>query len=216
MTGTGQDLGLPYMGWEGRDARDAGRSHPFSPPLSFPGTNRHPHPLAAQIFNLMKFDSYARFVKSPLYQECLLAEAEGRPLREPGSSRLGSPDTSRKVRTGWQEAGRGLRTVSGSSPAVDPHAGLGPCSALESSLYLQKPKLKPGKSLPLGVEELGQLPLAEGPCGRPLRKSFRRGEAGSRNGVARKFGSILGTPPSPYLTHTICKKAKPKLQKVGS
>lgn len=55
--------------------------------------------MAAQIFNLMKFDSYARFVKSPLYQECLMAEAEGRPLREPGSSRLGSPDTARKVRT---------------------------------------------------------------------------------------------------------------------
>ncbi|KAM4869989.1 regulator of G-protein signaling 14 [Urocitellus parryii] len=86
-----------------------------------------------QIFNLMKFDSYARFVKSPLYRECLLAEAEGRPLREPGSSRLGSPDTTRK-----------------------------------------KPKLKPGKSLPLGVEELGHLPLAEGPGGRPLRKSFRK------------------------------------------
>nr|XP_017530528.2 regulator of G-protein signaling 14 isoform X2 [Manis javanica] len=86
-----------------------------------------------QIFNLMKFDSYARFVKSPLYRECLLAEAEGRPLREPGSSRQGSPDATRK-----------------------------------------KPKLKPGKSLPLGVEELGQLPPAEGPGGRPLRKSFRR------------------------------------------
>ncbi|KAI4569686.1 hypothetical protein MJT46_006980 [Ovis ammon polii x Ovis aries] len=87
-----------------------------------------------QIFNLMKFDSYARFVKSPLYRECLLAEAEGRPLREPGSWRPGSPDTTRK-----------------------------------------KPKLKPGKSLPLGVEELGQLPPAEG---RPLRKSFRRELAG--------------------------------------
>ncbi|XP_072257097.1 regulator of G-protein signaling 14 [Pyxicephalus adspersus] len=33
-----------------------------------------------QIFNLMKFDSYARFVKSPLYQECMLSEVEGRPL----------------------------------------------------------------------------------------------------------------------------------------
>ncbi|XFF79560.1 hypothetical protein AB1E18_005779 [Capra hircus] len=87
-----------------------------------------------QIFNLMKFDSYARFVKSPLYRECLLAEAEGRPLREPGSWRPGSPDATRK-----------------------------------------KPKLKPGKSLPLGVEELGQLPPAEG---RPLRKSFRRELAG--------------------------------------
>lgn len=91
-----------------------------------------------QIFNLMKFDSYARFVKSPLYRQCLLAEAEGRPLPEPGSSRLGSPDATRK-----------------------------------------KPKLKPGNSLPLGVEELGQLPPVEGPGGRQLRKSFRRELAGT-------------------------------------
>nr|AAB92614.1 regulator of G protein signaling RGS14 [Homo sapiens] len=98
-----------------------------------------------QIFNLMKFDSYARFVKSPLYRECLLAEAEGRPLREPGSSRLGSPDATRK-----------------------------------------KPKLKPGKSLPLGVEELGQLPPVEGPGGRPLRKSFRRELGGTANAALRR------------------------------
>lgn len=51
-------------------------------------------------------------------------------------------------------------------------------------LHLQKPKLKPGKSLPLGVEELGQLPPAEGPGGRPLRKSFRRGESWSWPGDA--------------------------------
>ncbi|XP_063042554.1 regulator of G-protein signaling 12 [Engraulis encrasicolus] len=36
-----------------------------------------------QIFNLMKFDSYARFLKSTLYQECMLAEVEGRPLPDP-------------------------------------------------------------------------------------------------------------------------------------
>ncbi|KAM7141027.1 regulator of G-protein signaling 14 isoform 4-T4 [Molossus nigricans] len=96
-----------------------------------------------QIFNLMKFDSYARFVKSPLYRECLLAEAEGRPLPDPGSSRLGSPDATRK-----------------------------------------KPKLKSGKSLPLGVEELGQLPPSEGPGGRPLRKSFRRELAGTGANLA--------------------------------
>uniref|UniRef100_H0XF73 Regulator of G-protein signaling 14 n=1 Tax=Otolemur garnettii TaxID=30611 RepID=H0XF73_OTOGA len=96
-----------------------------------------------QIFNLMKFDSYARFVKSPLYRECLLAEAEGRPLRKPSSSHLGSPDSTRK-----------------------------------------KPKLKPGKSLPLGVEELGQLPPAEGPAGRQLRKSFRRELAGGATNSA--------------------------------
>ncbi|KAM4612363.1 regulator of G-protein signaling 12 [Polymixia lowei] len=36
-----------------------------------------------QIFNLMKFDSYSRFLKSSLYQECRLAEVEGRPLPDP-------------------------------------------------------------------------------------------------------------------------------------
>ncbi|XP_028657550.2 regulator of G-protein signaling 12b isoform X1 [Erpetoichthys calabaricus] len=36
-----------------------------------------------QIFNLMKFDSYTRFLKSPLYQECMVAEVEGRPLPDP-------------------------------------------------------------------------------------------------------------------------------------
>ncbi|XP_036703532.1 regulator of G-protein signaling 14 isoform X2 [Balaenoptera musculus] len=110
-----------------------------------------------QIFNLMKFDSYARFVKSPLYRECLLAEAEGRPLREPSSSRLGSPDATRK-----------------------------------------KPKLKPGKSLPLGVEELGQLPPAEGPGGRPLRMSFRRelGGGASNSALRRESQGSLNSSAS--------------------
>ncbi|KAG7486405.1 regulator of G-protein signaling 12 isoform X1 [Solea senegalensis] len=36
-----------------------------------------------QIFNLMKFDSYTRFLKSFLYQECMLTEVEGRPLPDP-------------------------------------------------------------------------------------------------------------------------------------
>ncbi|XP_056303036.1 regulator of G-protein signaling 14 isoform X1 [Danio aesculapii] len=33
-----------------------------------------------QIFKLMKFDSYTRFVRSQLYQSCMLANVEGRPL----------------------------------------------------------------------------------------------------------------------------------------
>ncbi|KAL7976395.1 hypothetical protein Chor_015459 [Crotalus horridus] len=36
-----------------------------------------------EIFNLMKFDSYTRFLKSPFYQECVLAEVEGRPVPDP-------------------------------------------------------------------------------------------------------------------------------------
>ncbi|XP_069600852.1 regulator of G-protein signaling 12 isoform X2 [Ranitomeya imitator] len=36
-----------------------------------------------QIFNLMKFDSYTRFLKSHLYQECMLAEVEGKSLPDP-------------------------------------------------------------------------------------------------------------------------------------
>lgn len=36
-----------------------------------------------QIFKLMKFDSYTRFVRSPIYQSCMLADMEGRPLPQP-------------------------------------------------------------------------------------------------------------------------------------
>ncbi|XP_015686184.1 regulator of G-protein signaling 12-like, partial [Protobothrops mucrosquamatus] len=49
-------------------------------------TAPHPHMFKdqqLQIFNLMKFDSYARFLKSPFYQECVLAEVEGRPVPDP-------------------------------------------------------------------------------------------------------------------------------------
>ncbi|NXE54278.1 RGS14 protein, partial [Casuarius casuarius] len=51
-----------------------------------------------QIFNLMKFDSYTRFVKSPLYQSCLRAESQGQPLPDLWHSRSSSPppDLSKK------------------------------------------------------------------------------------------------------------------------
>ncbi|KAK9955638.1 hypothetical protein ABG768_015500 [Culter alburnus] len=48
-----------------------------------------------QIFKLMKFDSYTRFVRSQLYQSCMLANVEGRPL--PGLDARGKPLTSTKA-----------------------------------------------------------------------------------------------------------------------
>ncbi|XP_019351792.2 regulator of G-protein signaling 14 isoform X1 [Alligator mississippiensis] len=86
-----------------------------------------------QIFNLMKFDSYARFVKSPLYQACAKAESGGLPL----------PDLRPHPRSG--------------SPPLD---------------LDKKTKLKPGKSLPLGVEAAGSSASAA----RSPRRSFRKGE----------------------------------------
>ncbi|NXL64770.1 RGS14 protein, partial [Chordeiles acutipennis] len=51
-----------------------------------------------QIFNLMKFDGGARFVKSPLYQACLGGESQGQPLpdlRPHGGGSSPPPDLSK-------------------------------------------------------------------------------------------------------------------------
>ncbi|XP_051504361.1 regulator of G-protein signaling 12-like isoform X2 [Myxocyprinus asiaticus] len=50
--------------------------------LTAPQPNMFKQP-QLQIFNLMKMDSYARFLKSTLYQECMLADVEGKPLPDP-------------------------------------------------------------------------------------------------------------------------------------
>ncbi|XP_069810658.1 regulator of G-protein signaling 14 isoform X2 [Dendropsophus ebraccatus] len=96
-----------------------------------------------QIFNLMKFDSYARFVKSPLYQECMLSEVEGRPLPN-----LNFSPTS-------------------------PNSG---CSAITSGAV--KKKLRPGKSLPLGVDSSGLDNLTDGSrANRSFKRKDRKGNS---------------------------------------
>lgn len=84
-----------------------------------------------QIFNLMKFDSYTRFVKSPLYQACLRAESQGQPLpdlRPHSRSSSPPPDLSKVSRVGT----RGQRTVPSPEKVV-----LGPFPA--ASLQTQPP-----------------------------------------------------------------------------
>ncbi|XP_074848505.1 regulator of G-protein signaling 12 isoform X2 [Carettochelys insculpta] len=81
-----------------------------------------------QIFNLMKFDSYTRFLKSPLYQECILSEVEGRPLPDPQhvpssptskhsvSSERSHISTPKKL-IGKSKSGRSLNEESGEEDA---------------------------------------------------------------------------------------------------
>ncbi|XP_042323594.1 regulator of G-protein signaling 12 isoform X2 [Sceloporus undulatus] len=56
-----------------------------------------------QIFNLMKFDSYTRFLKSPVYQECILAEVEGRPVPDPQYA-SSSPTSKHSLGSEWSTA----------------------------------------------------------------------------------------------------------------
>ncbi|XP_043925376.1 regulator of G-protein signaling 14 isoform X3 [Protopterus annectens] len=75
-----------------------------------------------QIFNLMKFDSYTRFVKSKQYQDCVLLEVAGQPL----------PGMSPKL----QDQGAAVSTRESSS-------------SFDSK---KQRKLKAGKSLPAGAD----------------------------------------------------------------
>ncbi|XP_016051291.1 PREDICTED: regulator of G-protein signaling 12 [Miniopterus natalensis] len=88
-----------------------------------------------QIFNLMKFDSYTRFLKSPLYQECILAEVEGRSLPDsqqvpssPASKHSISSDHSNvstpKKLTGKSRSGRSLNEAPGEEESEKKRKGV--------------------------------------------------------------------------------------------
>lgn len=63
-----------------------------------------------QIFNLMKFDSYSRFLKSSLYQDCMALEVRGQPLPYPGDDtldpdlRIGTEDSHVKLKKSRSDA----------------------------------------------------------------------------------------------------------------
>uniref|UniRef100_A0A8D0F1S1 Regulator of G-protein signaling 14 n=1 Tax=Strix occidentalis caurina TaxID=311401 RepID=A0A8D0F1S1_STROC len=90
------------------------------------------------------FDSYTRFVKSPLYQACLRAESQGQPLPDLGAR--GPVPSPEKTVLGpfpvaWSKPSPRMRTEDLGCPHTE--------MFLRSP---QKSKLKLGKSLPLGVE----------------------------------------------------------------
>ncbi|KAL0993856.1 hypothetical protein UPYG_G00114780 [Umbra pygmaea] len=144
--------------------------------------NPHPdmyHKAQQQIFKLMKFDSYTRFVRSQLYQSCMLANVEGRPLPELDA--------------------RG-RTI-----ATRKTAGTDNPSLFDRHKVDQKPKEKPkvklGKSLPLDLDEGAE--KRKGAVQNKLSKEKRREKRGSwgaeleDNAVlfqgTAKQGSLLNT-----------------------
>uniref|UniRef100_A0A182QVH3 Regulator of G-protein signaling n=1 Tax=Anopheles farauti TaxID=69004 RepID=A0A182QVH3_9DIPT len=61
-----------------------------------------------QIFNLMKFDSYQRFIKSDMYRVCQDAEAKGHPLPYPGEQLDPMLRTSFAVATGGGATAAGV------------------------------------------------------------------------------------------------------------
>nr|XP_029544930.1 regulator of G-protein signaling 14-like isoform X1 [Oncorhynchus nerka]XP_029544931.1 regulator of G-protein signaling 14-like isoform X1 [Oncorhynchus nerka] len=89
------------------------------------------HKAPKQAFKLMKFDSYTRFVRSQLYQSCMLANVEGRPLPDLGPC---SKSTATRKTAGTDSASLSDRHKADQKPQ-------------------KKPKVKPGKSLPLDVYE---------------------------------------------------------------
>lgn len=80
----------------------------------------------------MKFDSYTRFLKSLLYQECMLAEVEGRPLPDP--YHIPSSPTSKHSTTGSDRSN--LSTPKKVMHRISIHFRLAPLSQLSESYGL--------------------------------------------------------------------------------
>lgn len=104
-----------------------------------------------QIFNLMKFDSYTRFLKSQLYQECILAEVEGRSLpdaqqvpsspasKHSVSSEHSSVSTPKKL-SGKSKSGRSLNEELGDEDSEKKRKGAFSWSRTRSTGRSQKKK----------------------------------------------------------------------------
>ena len=81
-------------------------------------TSNNPLMISLQIFQLMKHDSYARFLKSDLYRQCVVAEMEGKPLPFQGEAASPAKDDGKKLMkksksdSNAQEGGEEKRRIS--------------------------------------------------------------------------------------------------------
>lgn len=107
----------------------------------------------------MKFDSYTRFLKSQLYQECILAEVEGRSL--PDAQQVPSSPVSKHSVSSEHSSVSTPKKV----PALRPRPlSKGSCSVGSESRGLRDAAPLGHALCPcLGV---GALAVAELPCGR--------------------------------------------------
>lgn len=147
----------------------------------------------------MKFDSYTRFVKSPLYQACLTAESQGQPLPDlrPHSRSSSPPPDLSKVRG----VSRGHGPIPGPVTSLRDGDIVGYRAAPMLSFLLsfpQKSKLKLGKSLPLGVETAGS------GANRSPRRSFRKGERREPSWAGRRRAGQLWVSLSSCHPHHGC------------
>lgn len=71
----------------------------------------------------MKFDSYTRFVRSQLYQSCMLANVEGRPLPELGPR---SKSTATRKTAGTDIPSLSDRPKADQKPKEVPYTGPAP------------------------------------------------------------------------------------------
>ncbi|TFK00581.1 Sjoegren syndrome nuclear autoantigen 1-like protein [Platysternon megacephalum] len=163
-----------------------------------------------QIFNLMKFDSYARFVKSPLFQACVRAENEGQPLpnlRTHSRNSSPPPDLGKKAKLklgkslplGVEVAGscagrspqrsfrRGERREPSWTEVEDGNGG--------SSLWRESQgSLNSSTSLDLGF-------LSSSCSSSSMASSSRAEVSALPRGLLRSHGAHRVTPPLPLQSH---------------
>nr|XP_026652674.1 regulator of G-protein signaling 14 isoform X1 [Zonotrichia albicollis] len=144
-----------------------------------------------QIFNLMKFDSYTRFVKSPLYQACLRAESQGQPLpdlRPHSRSSSPPPDLSKKtklklgkslplgVETAGSSASRSLQRSFRKGERREPSWAEGGEGSRSAMLWRESQgSLNSSASLDLGF--LSSASTATSPCTEGQQKTLGGSEA---------------------------------------